>query len=57
MVVEEEDQTYRGTAAIRAWRTKVPRVAYTHPRRQNGQHRPRRGHRHHRRLPSQPRHP
>jgi hypothetical protein len=28
-IVEDEDQTYRGIAAIRAWRTKVPRVAYT----------------------------
>ncbi len=28
-IVEDEDQTYRGIAAIRAWRTKVPRVIYT----------------------------
>ena len=28
-IVEDEDQTHRGIAAIRAWRTKVPRVAYT----------------------------
>ena len=28
-IIEDEDQTYRGIAAIRAWRTKVPRVAYT----------------------------
>ena len=28
-IVEDEDQAYRGIAAIRAWRTKVPRVAYT----------------------------
>ena len=28
-IVEGEDQAYRGIAAIRAWRTKVPRVAYT----------------------------
>ena len=27
-IVEDEDQTHRGIAAIRAWRTKVPRVAY-----------------------------
>ena len=29
-VVEDEGQAHRGIAAIRAWRTKVPRVAYTH---------------------------
>ena len=28
-IVEDEDQAYRGIAAIRVWRTKVPRVAYT----------------------------
>jgi hypothetical protein len=28
-IVEDEDQTYRGIAAIRAWRAKVLRVAYT----------------------------
>jgi len=28
-VVEDEDQAYRGIAAIREWRSKVPRVAYT----------------------------
>jgi len=28
-IVEDEDQAYRGIAAIRAWRSKVPRVAYT----------------------------
>ena len=28
-VVEDEGQTHRGIAAIRSWRTKVPRVAYT----------------------------
>ena len=28
-VVEDEGQAHRGIAAIRAWRTKVPRVAYT----------------------------
>ena len=28
-IVEDEDQTYRGIAAIRVWRTKVPRVAYS----------------------------
>jgi hypothetical protein len=28
-IIEDEDQTYRGLAAIRVWRTKVPRVAYT----------------------------
>ena len=28
-VVEDEDQAHRGIAAIRAWRSKVPRVAYT----------------------------
>jgi hypothetical protein len=38
MVDEEVEQTDRDTDAIRAWRTKVPRVAYTHPRRQSGQH-------------------
>jgi hypothetical protein len=27
-VVEDEDQAYRGIAAIRGWRSKVPRVAY-----------------------------
>ena len=42
---------YRGIAATRAWRTKVPRVACTHPRRHSDQHRPRRGRRHHRRPP------
>ena len=28
-VVEDEGQAHRGIAAIRAWRAKVPRVAYT----------------------------
>jgi SnoaL-like protein len=28
-VVEDEGQAHRGIAAIRAWRSKVPRVAYT----------------------------
>ncbi len=28
-VVEDEGQAHRGIAAIRVWRTKVPRVAYT----------------------------
>ena len=28
-IVEDEDHAYRGIAAIRAWRTKVPRVTYT----------------------------
>ncbi len=27
--VEDEGQAHRGIAAIRAWRSKVPRVAYT----------------------------
>ncbi len=28
-VVEDDGQAHRGIAAIRAWRSKVPRVAYT----------------------------
>ncbi|MGX7681819.1 nuclear transport factor 2 family protein [Jatrophihabitans sp. DSM 45814] len=28
-IVEDEGNTYRGVAAIRAWRTTVPRVVYT----------------------------
>jgi SnoaL-like domain len=28
-LVEDEGQAHRGIAAIRAWRSKVPRVAYT----------------------------
>ena len=28
-LVEDEGQAHRGIAAIRAWRAKVPRVAYT----------------------------
>src|SRR5260370_2683248 len=28
-IVEDEGQAHRGIAAIRVWRTKVPRVAYT----------------------------
>ena len=55
-IVEDEDQAYRGIAAIRVWRTKVPRVAYAIHDVKAARTRPRRGRRHRRRLPRQPRH-